>query len=178
MSTLLCLVHVSTMSLTSRRHRGHPRKILTMLTTNQSRNQIQVPFPNLMQRWLPMLGQSVLRADPLRLLSLAFGPLCSYLYPCLSHVNRQTDPMALMQAQLTKLIAQDAPRDKTWFREHYWSSYSLNQPTPRRRPRRLVGKFSRISSKKPSSRNFVVTLWWIRCLLPRGSRLMSKPFSV
>jgi hypothetical protein len=27
-----------------------------------------------------MLGQSVLRANPLRLLSLAFGPLCSYLY--------------------------------------------------------------------------------------------------
>jgi hypothetical protein len=88
-SSLPCLVHVSTRSLTSRRHRARTRKTWTMLTTNQSRNQSQFLFPNPMRRRLPLLGQSVLRADPLRLLSLAFGPLCSYLYLCPSYMNRQ-----------------------------------------------------------------------------------------
>jgi hypothetical protein len=87
MLILPCLVHVSMMSLTSRRHRGRAGKTWTMLITNQSRHQRQFHFPNLTRRRLPMLGKSVLRADPLRLLSLEFSPLCSFLYPGLSHVN-------------------------------------------------------------------------------------------
>jgi hypothetical protein len=48
---------------------------------------VSLPKPH--AKAVAFVGQSVLRADPLRLLSLALFPLCSYLYLSPSYMNRQ-----------------------------------------------------------------------------------------
>jgi hypothetical protein len=90
-----------------------------------------------------------------------------------------TDLMALMQAQLAKLIAQDAHRDKMFAAQSALLAQlqSLSTTATAPAPASGVETFQNII-KTPSSRIFMVTLWWIRCQLPRGSRLMSKPLSV